>query len=369
MTRAGSRQYAEAVFALRPAWRGPWFVAAIWVLVAVLSPASARAEARDVEVGASPIVRVVLKSGSVNVRTWDRHVVEVDDAGAVTVRRFAVQSTDTQSTIPVLAGHVDGPNGPIQLPAETFAVSTLPPGPHFVVAARGDDANLTVTVPATAALVTVQLGRGNVSIQDYRHGTFVARVRNGSVRLENVGGDGFVQVMRGPITAHASSFERLRARSGTGDVVFDGCRAEQIEVTSVGGSIVYDGGSFEPGLARFETRDGNVAIGVTGGTELGGHSSSGRVYTQFDRGAHVSGSDGEQRAVVGAGGPVVNATSDSGNVFFYDGALRTHRTPAVWDAPKGTFLRMGVPEVAPPRKVIPKAIGRRHPRAGAPLAP
>jgi DUF4097 and DUF4098 domain-containing protein YvlB len=291
MTSCRLTAYAGQVFVLRPG-RGLWFTTAIWVLAAALAPAPARAEVQTVDVGPSPIVRVVLKSGSVNIHAWDRHTVEIDDASGVTVRRFAVQSTEAQSSIPILAGRAASTNGPVQLPAETFAVSSLQPGPHYVVSARGDDANLTVNVPATASLVTVQLGRGNVTVQDYRQGTFVARVRNGSVHLENAGGDGFVQVMQGPITAHASSFDRLRARSGTGDIVFDGCHAKQIEVTSVGGSIVYDGGSFEPGLARFETRDGNVAVGVNGGTELGGHSSSGRVYTMFEHGARVSGTDG-----------------------------------------------------------------------------
>src|SRR5665213_2870012 len=64
-------------------------------------------------------------------------------------------------------------------------------------------------------------------------------------------------------------------RAGPHDVVsiaahdvFERCRSKQIEATSVTGSIVYDGGAFDPGLARFESQSGNIALGVTSSAQL-----------------------------------------------------------------------------------------------------
>jgi hypothetical protein len=107
-----------------------------------------------------------------------------------------------------------------------------------------------------------------------------------------------------------SSFERVRARSLTGNMTFEHCNVRQIEATSVNGSIVYDGGSFQPGSRGFESTRGDVAVGANGPAELGGHADgSGRVYTNFQGPAHVDGRDGEASATVDGGGPVVTATS------------------------------------------------------------
>ncbi|MBV9647888.1 MAG: DUF4097 family beta strand repeat protein, partial [Candidatus Eremiobacteraeota bacterium] len=311
--------------------------------------------------GTGSIVRIVLGSGSVNVRSWDRPTVQVDDASGVTLRRFTVEASGAPSTLPILAGKI----GEVALPEESFAVSTVGPGKHDVVAVRARDANVTVDVPKDASLVTVQMGRGNVSLQDYRDGTFIARVRNGSVRLNNVGGDGYVQVLRGPISVDDSAFKRVRVRSGTGDVIFANSRAKQIEVSSIKGSIVYDRGSFEPGLARFETQTGNVALGVSGNAQLAAHAARGHVFTALDAGTHVNGRDGEQQAALGGGGPLVNAASGTGNVYLYSGTLSAHRTGPEWQPLREVMQRGGraVLEAAPaPRRNTPRAPTVPRPR-------
>jgi hypothetical protein len=98
---------------------------------------------------------------------------------------------------------------------------------------------------------------------------------------------------------------------------------------------VYDGGSFQPGLAHFESTRGDVAVGASGGVQLGGHTAGeGRVYTNFQHPANVEGHNGEASATIGGGGPVVTATSQTGNVYFYDGSLRTRQNlPAQWQSP------------------------------------
>ena len=160
---------------------------AFGVCVPALTPAVALADQNTIDVGASPIVRITLGSGTVNVRTWDRQAVRIDDTTDLDVKKSEVESSEAQSAIPVFAGRLPGASGVLELPTESFVVSTIPPGPRPLVSIRGHDTDVTVTVPRTAALVTVQLNKGNVSIQDYRSGTFVARVRFGNVRLDDVG--------------------------------------------------------------------------------------------------------------------------------------------------------------------------------------
>ncbi len=352
------------MFGRRPPRLGLWLSLGLCAYAAA-APAAALADQRDIDIGTAPIVRVVVGRGTVNVRTWDRSTVQVDDATNLAIRQLDVQSNEAQAAIPILAGSVAGPGGSVDLPAESFAVSTIPPGTRSVVSIRGRDANLSITVPKDSALVTVQLGNGRVNLRDYREGTFVARIRNGSVHLDNVGGDGFVQVMKGPVITRNSSFDRLRVRTGTGNAIFDATRAKQIEVSSVFGSILYDGGSFEPGLAHFETQNGDVAIGVNGPADLGGRSSTGHVYTNFEHGAQIT--DAGSHAVVSGGGPLVSASSATGNVYLFDGSLRARHSPPEWDAVKQAFFHPGLA----PRPVVvpPPASAAAHPPPGAAARP
>ncbi|MEO6990235.1 MAG: hypothetical protein ABI346_09050 [Candidatus Baltobacteraceae bacterium] len=306
-------------------------------------PAATVTAPGPVPMGPAGIVRIVASRGVVTVRTWDRPSVQIGNGAGLDVRRSVATIQESQSLVPILAGRVEGPHGSIDLPEDTFAVSNLSEGAHDVVTIRADDASSTVDVPQNAALVTVVMESGLAILRNY-HGTgaFVARVRTGSIRLIDVTGEGFVQVLRGPIVARRSSFARLRVRSGTGSVTFERCHAKQIEVSSVEGSIVYDDGSFEPGLARFESQHGDVAIGVNGASRLSGRASGGRVYTLFDRAVQIDNKDAQATAtaVTAGGGPVVNASSGSGNVYLYDGALRTRaHLPPEWSATQATLRR------------------------------
>ena len=112
------------------------------------------------------------------------------------------------------------------------------------------------------------------------------------------------------IEATNSSFDRLRVRTATGNMFFRGCSSQQIQATSNYGSIVYDNGDFQAGLARFESDHGNVALGVRGGAQIGAHSGSGHVVSNFQDGAFVQGNPETKQATVGGGGPVVTATSE-----------------------------------------------------------
>jgi hypothetical protein len=113
-------------------------------------------------------------------------------------------------------------------------------------------------------------------------------------------------------------------RTATGDELFQGCTSHQIQATSAYGSIVYDNGDFQPGLARFESEHGNVALGVRGGAQIGAYSGSGHVISNFDDATNVHGATNSKQATVGGGGPVVTAASKNGSVYLYNGSMNDH---------------------------------------------
>jgi hypothetical protein len=313
----------------------------------LLAGTAAQAQVTNFDGLAAPIVRINLKQGDVTIRTWDRPTVSVDGDASLLVERHSWPQSGEPYAVPVALVQAKTPDGPVSLPSESFVVSTIPAGPRQVILVRsplmepagGSAFGVTVTVPSGSVFVFAHTNNGILDVRDYRGGTLFATTVRGRVVLDNVGGAVFAQSTRGSVAVVDSSLDRVRARSLTGNVTFERCRARQIEATSVNGSIVYDGGTFAPGLARFESTRGDVAVGAAGDAEIGAHAAGGgRVYTNFDRGAHIDGRDGQTNAVIGAGGPVVNATSQGGNVYLYDGSLRTRgQMSPEWDAPLGAL--------------------------------
>lgn len=321
--------------------------------VSALANAPARADVANFDGLTAPVVRVNLLYGNVVVRTADRPGISVDADSTIEATESSGSLGEGARTFPILRGEIEGPNGPVLLPEESFVSTSLPRGPRAIVTFKGAG-TLHLTIPAHTALLVVQLVRGNVSVEGYRDGTFLVRVRNGAIRLSDDGGEAYVQTLRGPTYASDSTFAHLRARSGLGPIVFERCTARQIEVASVEGGILFDAGAFEPGLARFESQNGHVAIGVSGGSQIAAHSGAGRVYTQFDARTRVENRDGDATAIVGGGGPVVTANSASGNVYLYDGSLRRHPAAEGW---------------SPPSAVLRRASSEASPRARRPRRP
>ena len=315
-----------------------------------------RADAADpalYSVGPSPVLNVNINGGAVTIRTWERQAVQVESSGDPQVQQFAAAalSRNLPRELPVFSGTVDSPRGPLTLPEETFVLTPLASEPHDGIVVKGSGGATTITIPPNTALVVVRSGNALVNIDGYRQGTFFVRVQNGAVHIENSGGEGFVQLMRGPIVINDAAFTRLRARTAQGNMIFERVRAKQIEASSVAGSMIFDNGSFEPGLARFETQYGHVAMGIGGGdVQIGAHSNAGRIMTDFTRRANVvtRGSDGT--ASLGNNGPSVNVSA-GGGVFLYDGSLdsRANRGPG-WNQLHQIFTRVKErANITPPR--------------------
>jgi len=314
-------------------------------LLAILAswPALARAQ-QVIPVAAAPVIRMQMRSGTLTIRTWDRPQVQVDSSVPVRARRFGPQAVagalPPEVTIPSTT--IQTPSGPLLLPPEGFPLGPLVNAQHDGVLVFGGDQNadVTLTIPNSTALVWAVVGRGSIAVDGYRTGTFVAILHNGVIRIQNAGGDAYTEVARGPIVIRNSAFNRIRTRTAAGNIVFENCNVRQIDASSIQGSIAYDNGTFVPGIARFESENGNVAIGVAGGgARIDAHSAGGKIFSGFSGGGAVSGSPTDAQAIVGGGGPVVTANTRRGGVFLYDGSLRSHgRLQGAWQ-PVGRVLR------------------------------
>ncbi len=337
MTGSGGRAYDGSVDFLRI--RAPrWIAAGLVLLLAVLvgrSPSSG-AGTSSMDVGDQAVVNVIVRgrANGVAVRVWDRPSVEVDYADEPPsvehrISTFGVARGLALQIPPQLIPQraPDGtPTGATALPPEEFPYAAFRPGRHDVVAIDAPQgSHLVVTVPATTGILTVRVGGGRTTIENY-HGANLVLIQNqGRAQVTGSSTTAFVQMNSGSFYAADDTFERIRVRGVSAHDVFERCRSREIETTSVTGSIVYDGGAFDPGLARFESGTGHIALGVTSGAQLAGRTAEGHVYTLFDRrGTPVDQhGDGEASATVGGGGPLVSAITERGNVYLYDGSLLT----------------------------------------------
>jgi hypothetical protein len=320
------------------------------VLALWLHPVPASAETASFDVGDQVVVAIVDRgrANDIIVRTWDRPVVQIDSAEGMPAvdRRAAIFGTEKlplTTPIPPMqyAQGSDGFGGGM-LPPEEFPYSSFRPGPHDVVRVTAEPgAHLVVTVPASTGLLRTAILGGQTTIEGYRGANLYAVQGNGRLLLAGVSTTAFVQLNSGRLTLEDSAFERIRLRANGAHVVFAHCRSKQIEVTTVSGPIVYDGGTFDPGLARFDSQSGDIALGSAAGAQLAGRSQSGHVFTMFDGRTPVQQApDGTATAQVEGGGPLVNAITAHGNVFLYDGSLANrHDLPADWRPVHAVFAR------------------------------
>ena len=333
-----------------------WGRGAIVTLVASLCWVGFAAPARadeQFDVGPSPVLNLHVSRGQVTIQTWDRPQVLITSNNPVDAYHLDPSKVDPgiPKQVQIASDQINTDNGPVSLPAESFVIPELPGGDHDAVVARGMG-RMTIMIPRGTAMVMAQQRAGHLTINNY-HGVFVAHARGAGISLNGVSGTGFVESLRGRVVATNSTFDRLRVRTATGDMLFQGCTSHQIQATSAYGSIVYDNGDFQPGLARFESEHGNVALGVRGNAQIGAHSGAGHVESSFEDDVQVRGDPTTKQATVGDGGPVVTATSKNGSVYLYSGSMSDH--PRVRQELSGSAqlpMRLA-PQPAPPHAVRP----------------
>jgi hypothetical protein len=332
-----------------PAFRsgaGRWIAAgALLASVIAAWPRGAVAATTSYDVTGQAVVQVIGHDASITIRTWNRDTVQIDwpDGAGFTASKstLATRPSFLIPTVSVAEAHGEEGTVTATLLPEDFPVPRLLPGMHDVVRVvemrpalepgqpPGPPAELRLMIPESTGLVNVRTERGAVTLRDY-HGTTIAADRRGRMTFNGVSGDAFVQPLNGNFYALDSTFERLRIRSNRADQVFDACRVKQIEATTLTGNIIFDNGVFDPGLARFDSDRGSIALGINGGAQVGAHTLDGHLLTIVPAGppAPLLGrDDSDSVQVVGNGGPLVSASSNHGDILLFEGSLTERRPP------------------------------------------
>jgi hypothetical protein len=321
MNRRGPGDYHRGVMATT--WRrGLAGLLSVFVFMAGMS---ARADAANTVIPTtpSPFVWIQLDGGAVTIRTWDRSAIGLQSDPSVTFNHAPPRELGGPQEIPLWSQTIKTPAGDLTLAPEAFVLPPFEPGEHDALVVRGEG-DVTLTIPAQTPLVLANVRVGSVNIEGFTGTALVAHVIAGEMHLTNVSTTAAVQVNNGPVFITNSDFPRLRLRTGRGNVFMTNSRASQIQVTSLVGSILFDNGSFDPGLAHFETDRGSIAIGVTGGAEIAAHSGTGQIFYNVGDPNNVSRTSTDAQAMVDGGGPVITATSNSGSVIFYRGMLHQY---------------------------------------------
>jgi hypothetical protein len=351
-------------------------VAALAVfLTAILMPLAARAASGSFDVRDQAYVSISGIKGDITVRTWNKPYVQVesddDFVGVKTLVKYG--GSDLPFDIPMRALPVPTKSGPVALPPEAFLVTSVRAGEHDGVFIRGTSGTATVTVPASLGVLAIFFVRGgpsHVHIDGVRNATMIVSLRGGAVNLNNAGGDGFIQVLNGRVIATNGNFNRIRVRTVNDNVFFQRCTAKQIEASSYHGNVVFDNGTFMPGQARFDSAFGNVLVGIEnrGGAQITAHSGAGHIFSNFSGSVvKLEQQNADAVAVVNGGGPLVNLTSEHGNVYLYEGAIGMKRDSPDW--------REGTAHVAPPLNLrarppgAPNAAGAHAPAGGIRFRP
>ena len=377
MTAEGLRRYDRPVAAVRDTLRRA--AASVVLLLVFLHPAAANAATGSFLMGEQSVVQVIAGARSeVTVRAWDRPNVQfdTDDEAAQIERRpipFGTAQNPLSVQIPVQNIAVRDPatGQPVRgtLPPEEFPyASDFRSGVHDSVRiVTADDTHVTVMVPPSTALLVARIrnGLGFIDVEDYHGGTMFVASAGGATRLSGVITSAFVQQNNGRLDVVDSSFDRLRARGNTANFIFEHNRARQIEVSTVSGNVVYDNGTFDPGLARFDSTYGSIGLGVASGAQVQARSTDGRVYSMWDRRTSLDQrSDNDVSATVNGGGPVVNALTGRGNVYLYDGTIvsRPNLAPE-WRPMRQTITQ---PLRLPQGRQVPEKFERFRPLTGRP---
>lgn len=344
MTVLRPGRYHCPVAAVRDALRRA--AAGLVLLFVSLHPAVAGAATGSFFMGDQNVVQVLAGARSqITVRGWDRPNVQFDtddESAQVTRRSTTFGTVQSPLLVPIPLQNItvrDPATGMTTrgtLPPEVFPyASDFRAGVHDTVrVVTAADSHVTVMVPASTALLVVRIrnGVGTIDIDDYHGGTLFVASPGGQTRLTDVTTAAFVQQMNGRVEIDDSSFDRLRARSNNATLDFEHDRARQIEVTTISGNVVYDDGTFDPGLARFQSTNGSIAIGVATGAQVAARSADGHVYWMWDRRTPIDQrGDADVSATIDGGGPVVNALTAHGNIYLYDGTLASRPVlPPEW---------------------------------------
>ncbi len=248
------------------------------------------------------------RSGSVEVRAWDRSEIRVRTEGA---DEDAVEIDRSGSLI------------------------RIRPGGFW----EDDDVNLILTIPTSMA-VEVSVGEGDVLVSGTR-GTIEAETREGSVWIQEAVGavavltlegdvamedvSGAVAVENGEGNVHLSRVSGAIAVEGIeGEIHLRDIDSEAVDISTVEGNVWYDGVIRSNGRYRLVTHEGNVTLTVPEGSGMTVSVATfeGSLHPSFPI-TFRGGVDRLTEFTIGDGSARVELESFDGNIFLIRPGERT----------------------------------------------
>lgn len=293
------------------------------IALPALALVPARAARIDIPAGDQPVIFLNVRQANVVVRS-----AAGDDVRVVAPRAHVDRTTYVpdpgDNDVEILSSSIETRTGRrITLPLESFRYTPLRPGPHLEIRIRGASVGrVSIELPQRPSLLLIRMENGRARIDGVQGATIVAKVHRGGIALRRFTGSAYLQVDGGPIALAGSRLEHVRLRTGMGPIVLESCTLAQVQASSVLGDVVVDDAVFVPGVARFDSRDGAVALGIgQGGAQVSGTTARGGIFTQLDERSHPQIGDGSLSGAIHGGGPAVTLRSGRGSLFLYDAPL------------------------------------------------
>jgi DUF4097 and DUF4098 domain-containing protein YvlB len=253
-------------------------------------------------------------AGEIQVRTWDRDVLQVQARHA---SRTRVDVRTVPTGIRVSASADRGPAGSIDYDITMPAWMPIRIDGHFTF----------VTIDGSQAEVSVETVRGDVLVKGGVG--ILAKSVEGHVTLEGSKGKINVSSVNEGIAINGASGE-IAAETVNGPITMSRSAASSVEAGTINGNISYEGSAADGGRYRFTSHNGTITVGVP---ETSNATFSVRTYNGgFNSHLPVKG-EGDARR-----GRRVSYTLGNGSADFelesFSGSIRL-RKPETMPAVKG----------------------------------
>lgn len=207
-------------------------------------PARAPQTDRTVQVTKGARLTVQNYAGEVVVRTWEKDALRVQARHGSSIR---VNIRTPPSGIAITSS---GSTGPVEY--EITAPAWIP-----------------IKIEGTYNFITIEGAQADVSVENVR-GDIVIKGGAGSVTAYTIQGVIIVENTRGKVNLNAVN-EGIRVTGGTGDIVAEttngdialsGIQSSNVDVSTINGSVSYEGTLADRGNYRFTSHNGGLVMTV-----------------------------------------------------------------------------------------------------------
>lgn len=332
--------------------RGPAVLATVFAAFAVAMTAAAACADQTSPVSGSGLVVVRSTGGNVTVAVGNPGEVRIVAPAHVAVSHFTVSADADGHIMLPQQGQGQGPGqgsadgdasgatpaanggatpgtgggaaalGRAGFGPRSFTIPGLQDGSDGLNIVNRTGGDVTIYVPPMLTGLIIASGPGDVSASNL-NGSYLIVTGRGAINLQNISGRGLLRTWTGPITLSGVAGS-LGIESARGAVTAREMSVNQADVLTQSGNVDWEFSSLGRGGYRFNSRDGNIQVGLApdAAANIDAQSESGSVVNAFGRrhgGVRIFNRHALSMALRG-GGPEITASSKFGRV-----TIRPHK--------------------------------------------